>query len=374
LGEPPRIVPPAASSGIEAALDAAILDAAQRPGSALEDAACDFCGSRDNRTVLRANDLLNRLPGFWTVVQCARCGLSYTNPRPRADAILAYYPDTYGCYQPPPAAGSVGGKGIRAALKRMKGAYRRQALRQHFGYYADAYRRSAFWKALTLPLRGEEKARLLPVYPAGGAKPRLLEIGCGVGGYLGAMRDLGWEVIGVEPSEAASTYARAAGLDVRTADIARLDFPRESFDTIVLNMVLEHLPSPKAALERILAWLRPGGELLLAVPDASGFEARVFGAYHYGLQVPTHLYHFTPKTLGQFLPGCSISLCHQHFHRDLKAGLEFWLEDHPRSGWRLLLMLPRRAFAWAALALSLAGRTSRMSVRAVKLADRPSLQ
>lgn len=351
---------------LDEALDRAILEAARLPDSPLEDVACGLCGGRETRTALRANDLFNRLPGFWTVAECRSCGLAYTNPRPRADGILAYYPESYVCYQPHAPEAPPAGGGLKGAIKRFRGRYRKQLMRQHFGYYAATVPASPLWKALTFPLRGEERMKLIAVMPAGRPNPKMLEIGCGVGTSLGVMKSMGWNVIGVEPSQAASEVARANGLDVRTADIAAVGFAPGEFDVVVMNMVLEHLPSPRQALERILGWLRPGGELLISVPDFSGFESRVFGAYHYGLQVPTHLFHFTPRTLRKMLPGMRLEIRHQHVHRDLKAGLEFLTEFDRRTPWRLLLRLPRGAFVAGAFALSLVGKTSRMSMRARK--------
>jgi SAM-dependent methyltransferase len=347
-------------------LDAAILEAARRPGSPLEDVACDLCGSREAFVALRAMDLLNRMPGYWTVRRCRACGLAYTNPRPRPESILAYYPDTYGCYQPyatetPQAAGS-----WKARIKRLRGLYRKQLMRQHFGYYAGEFRSSSVWKALTWPASRGEWLKLTPMFPSGPGKPAVLEIGCGNGSRLAMLKAMGWKVHGVEPSQAASDFARSGGLDVDTADIAHVEFADGAFDCIIMNMVLEHLPSPRQSLQRILRWLRPGGEILIAVPDFSGFEARTFGPYHYGLQVPTHLYHFTPETLRRLFSGLDLRIRHQYTHRDLRAGMEFRLEQDPNPLLRIMARLPRRVLLLAAYFLSLAGSTSRMSARAFK--------
>jgi len=287
------------------------------------------------------------MPGTWTVVRCRVCGLAFTNPRPRGEGIFAYYPESYGCYLPPTAA-SARPKGLRGLLKAAKGHVRRQMLRQHFGYFPDEVGRSAVWAALTIPLRNRDRVKLTPRFPRSSPGPKLLEIGCGVGGYLLSMKTIGWNVVGVEPSEAAAEIARQQGLDVRTGTLEQARFAPGEFEAITLNMVLEHVPSPRKALKLLGGWLNPGGELLIAVPDFNGFEARTFGKYHYGPQVPTHLHHFTPATLRKLLVGFRLEVRHQYFHRDLKAELEFYLEDHPESRWRILLKLPRRAFAAAA--------------------------
>jgi SAM-dependent methyltransferase len=66
-------------------------------------------------------------------------------------------------------------------------------------------------------------------------------------------------------------------------------------------MVLEHLHQPVAALQKLGRWLAPGGWLVLSVPNAGSIWPRVFGSRWYDWSLPTHLYHFTPTTLGILL-------------------------------------------------------------------------
>jgi hypothetical protein len=57
--------------------------------------------------------------------------------------------------------------------------------------------------------------------------------------------------------------------------------------------VLEHLDDPGAALSRLRGWLRPGGGLLVGVPNLDSLQARIGGARWYHLDVPRHRVHFT---------------------------------------------------------------------------------
>jgi hypothetical protein len=61
--------------------------------------------------------------------------------------------------------------------------------------------------------------------------------------------------------------------------------------------VLEHLPDPREALAYAGGLLKPGGSLILQVPNAASFQARLFGPRWYGLDVPRHLINFTPQSL-----------------------------------------------------------------------------
>jgi hypothetical protein len=57
--------------------------------------------------------------------------------------------------------------------------------------------------------------------------------------------------------------------------------------------VLEHLEDPGAALARISGWLKPGGGLLVGVPNLGSLQALLGGARWYHLDVPRHRVHFT---------------------------------------------------------------------------------
>ncbi len=346
-----------ADNALETLLDEKIFAAASLPGKGWEVVDCDLCGSREWKTLLRANDTLNRLPGIWSVVRCLKCDLNFTNPRPDEKTILSFYPDTYGCHQAvSPTTTFVG------ALNKT----RRRTLGQHFGYFSGEISGPWIWKALTLPYRREENISLTPRWPKDALAPKLLEIGCGVGSNLLALKALGWEVEGAEPSDYAAGLARKSGINVATATLDKLEFPPAEFDAIIMEMVLEHVPSPKRAIEKISRWLKPHGELLIAVPNFEGFEARVFGEFHYGLQVPTHLYHFTPSTLRKLLRGFHTQITYHASYRDLWMGLHFYLRANPTSPWRHFLKLPRTVFAFGAFILAVLGKSSRISMRATK--------
>lgn len=130
---------------------------------------------------------------------------------------------------------------------------------------------------------------------------RLLDLGAWVGFLLAEARERGWEVTGVEPSEFASSYARdRLGLDVRTQDLFAADLPSGAFDAVVLGDVIEHLPRPGDALDRIAALLAPRGVLCLMVPDAGSRLARAMGARWWSI-VPTHVQYFTRASLRTLL-------------------------------------------------------------------------
>jgi SAM-dependent methyltransferase len=129
----------------------------------------------------------------------------------------------------------------------------------------------------------------------------ILDLGCWVGFLLAEARERGWRTLGVEPSEFGSTYARERlGLEVITADAGSAVLPEAAFDAVVLGDVIEHLTDPGEALDRIRAWLAPGGVLWLALPDAGSPLARVLGRRWWSV-IPTHVQYFTRASIATLL-------------------------------------------------------------------------
>lgn len=110
------------------------------------------------------------------------------------------------------------------------------------------------------------------------APGRLIDVGCGNGRLLWSAKKLGWQVKGLELSPDMARYAaERVGCEV-TADNFLDSEPapadREAFDVVSLRHVLEHLPQPRLAMERISALLRPGGWLLVEIPNVEGWSKR----------------------------------------------------------------------------------------------------
>jgi len=257
-----------------------------------------------------------------------------------------------------PGSSEVGG--------RVRRLIRDQTQRQHFGYHFRRYQSSKLWWLVTLPFVRVFRANLLPQFPKHNRSPRLLEIGCAHGGRLAYLRDLGWEVEGVEFSELAASKTRERGINCAAGLIEDCNFDIASYDAIIMSMVLEHIADPLGALKKISAWLKPDGLLLISVPNFHGFEARVFGPNAYTVQAPTHLTHFTPKTLNHMLSLAGLKICdltYQTFHRDLKVGLELTTKKYPRIK-KLVKMIPDVTYRLGGWILGLSRTSSRMSLTA----------
>lgn len=226
--------------------------------SDFEDAPCPLCGGAHARAVLRAGDRLRpHDAATYSVARCDDCGLAYTRPRPTPQAIGRYYPDSYS------------GGGRHGLIDRLEGAYR-----------ARQQREAVRWLAALRPHCG-----------------RLLDVGCGRGDLLAALRDAGWTTSGLEPSPAGAAAARSRGLNVADGRFEELDPSAVRFDVVIFSGVLEHLHDPLQALQTARALLAAGGLLaVLYLPLFDSAQARTFGSRWLALDLPRHLTHFETTT------------------------------------------------------------------------------
>jgi SAM-dependent methyltransferase len=148
---------------------------------------------------------------------------------------------------------------------------------------------------------------------------RVLEIGCGTGATLAALKRMGSShVCGVELFEAAAAKARArTGIDeVRAGDAqTHLDaFEDGSFDLVVASHVLEHLVDPWQAARAIHRVLAPNGMFIGAIPNVRHMSVLVplvfRGRWHYtpsGILDRTHIRFFTHHSIREMLVGAGFS-------------------------------------------------------------------
>ncbi len=146
-------------------------------------------------------------------------------------------------------------------------------------------------------MRAEAAARIDTLHAMGAR--RIVEVGCGPGHFLDAARERGLHIEGVDP---ARTAAVAAARGHRVHALFLEDFvPDAPFDALALWEVLEHLPWPADALQRMRTWLAPGGVVALSTPSMSGIPARVLGARFPMVSPPDHLELFSREGLARLL-------------------------------------------------------------------------
>jgi SAM-dependent methyltransferase len=131
---------------------------------------------------------------------------------------------------------------------------------------------------------------------------RLLDVGCGTGHFLAAMRRCGWQVDGEDMTPAAVRIARGRhGLNIFEGTLEEAAYPDESFDAVTLWNVIEHVPDPPATIREVARILKPDGLIVMGTPNVDAFDARIFGELWALWEAPRHFNVFSPKTLSRVL-------------------------------------------------------------------------
>jgi SAM-dependent methyltransferase len=218
--------------------------------------------------LFEARDYISK--DLFKIFHCRDCEIALTQPVPEPGAWARYYPPAY--------YGAAGVKRFPAPVEWI----------QHQLYAAR--------------IRRVEKLN-------GDRLGRVLDVGCGRGFLLQEFRRRGWEVLGTEADSKAAAHAQQVlQLPVKVGALEALDLPAASFDAIVLWHVLEHLADPTTTLVEVHRLLRPGGTLLVGVPNFGSWEARLCRDKWFHLDVPRHLAHFTLASLQNALERAGLRL------------------------------------------------------------------
>jgi SAM-dependent methyltransferase len=283
------------------------------PEIEFESVTCNLCGSSAYDLYMERGDLNVFLPGIFTLVRCRSCGLIYQNPRPSPSSWDAIYPSEYDQYNHPDAQ-------HESILKRLSREY-------------GLAKRTKFIRRFK-------------------TKGSLLDVGCADGDFLKEMsKSSGWNVAGIEPHPEASQAARENGLNVRTGTLEDLESFKSQYDVITLWHVIEHLYDPNAALKIIYQLLRPGGVVVLTTSNQDSMDARIFGKYWIGVELPRHFYIYSIKSMNALLEQTGFTLIHTSCfygsHAAFMSSVRFWLRRNGQISPKLenvLFSLPIRIF------------------------------
>ncbi len=126
---------------------------------------------------------------------------------------------------------------------------------------------------------------------------RLLDVGTGTGFFLNEMKKHGWKVSGTEKNGDARAFVQNEfGLEIEEPK-QLFQFEKESFDAITLWHVLEHIHQLNENMETFARLLKPGGKLIIALPNHTSYDARHYKQYWAAWDVPRHLWHFAPEQM-----------------------------------------------------------------------------
>lgn len=209
--------------------------------------ACSFCGAKQS---LRLYPTCSISGDNFYLNRCLMCRAVFLNPRPTQEQLDQAYDDAY--------YGSGEGK-FTGCIEKVLNHFR----------MARATRISNYIKP-----------------PA-----KILDIGCGNGRFLGYLIDQGFDGYGIElPGKAAERAGEIQGLNVKVGQMTRQDYSESFFDGVCMWHVFEHLTEPKETLHIIQKILKPGGYLMMSLPNIDSLQSRLFRGKWFHLDPPKHLF------------------------------------------------------------------------------------
>ena len=251
---------------------------------------CPVCSGGVARHFISAPDRFHRRPQIYTLCRCSECSAVWLPNPPKPEEMSLHYDEDY-----------------HRAIS--KGGINRNWHRHR---------------------------RLISRYRSSGT---VLDIGCSSGGFLKAMNTQGWSLYGIELEPSTAEVARlATGAEIFVGNATDAPFAAESFDVITSFDVLEHVYDPRALISKIKEWLKPGGVYVTMVPNIDAWEAKLFSSYWYGLELPRHLFHFSPRSLRRLALTMDFPLVHLKTPRTcyLEHSLNYlWLDGLEKIGFNV---------------------------------------
>ena len=151
------------------------------------------------------------------------------------------------------------------------------------------------------------KSKVALITKENSKRGNLLDIGAGTGDFLIEATNQGWTTIGYEPNASAKSLAENKGV-VFTDDIFVL--PNASFDVITMWHVLEHVPNLEEYIANLKRLIKPGGTIVIAVPNYKSFDANYYGRFWAAYDVPRHLWHFSKTSIKRLFSDHDLKLFH----------------------------------------------------------------
>ena len=195
----------------------------------------------------------------FAIVECRSCGICQTFPQLSSEQAKNYYPAVY---------------------------------------YPSLESSEHYYQKTSHQFQADKIAKLGRFRKSG----KLLDVGCGVGYFVLEAVRAHFDAEGLEFSpDAASVGRELWTLKIQTGDFLRAEYPEASFEIVTLWQVFEHFPNPVETLRKVWQILKPGGLLVVAVPNIASIQASLFTNRWYHLDVPRHLFHYSPQTLGRLI-------------------------------------------------------------------------
>jgi SAM-dependent methyltransferase len=242
---------------------------------------CPVCGSPQMQPVFSVKDFTVSRKEF-PIMECEHCSLRFTQDIPDMEDIGAYYKSDDYISHTNTSKGFVNSLYQKVRLRTIK-----------------------------------QKVALIKKY-TGLSTGNILDVGCGIGTFLHAMKQAHWHITGLEPDADARRLSKELyGLETRPSH-ELFAFPHHDFNAITMWHVLEHVHDLHAYVEQLKNLLTATGKLVIALPNYTSRDAQVYKQFWAAYDVPRHLYHFSPQ---------SVDVLMQHHDLKVIKRLPMWYDS-----------------------------------------------
>lgn len=253
---------------------------------------CVVCHSSGTIVYKNLKDKLFSIEGEWSMRKCnnKKCGTVWLDPAPQEEDLYKLY-DTYTTHEDTASAEKRYSSKI---LDTIRNSYLYSKYR--YGTKPTLKEKMIGFVAYIHPSwRDFQEANIfyLPAKKDG----RLLDVGCGSGSTIQILEQKGWNGVGIDFDRKAIENAKKKNIEVYCGDIFSQSFPDDSFDAIIMNHVIEHLPSPILHLQECKRILKKNGTFVAITPNAESRGHAKYKENWRGLETPTHLQVFTVNSL-----------------------------------------------------------------------------
>jgi len=261
---------------------------------------CNFCGSDKTEIVYTLKERILKKE-YFQMVKCKQCELIFTNPQPTKDEMKNYYPENYYSFSPfIPNPFLPYSKNI---FKKITTFIKKSVLVENYNYSFQDYPSSLFIRPLQKLLGRIFKYQIGWIFPPFILGGVALDVGCGSGIYLTKLHELGWKTYGIDPHAGSIVEWAKEKLDLTifAGELTEAHFPNNYFNIVTFFHTFEHLHEPLKILSEVYRILKPGGILIINVPNVGSLERSIFKNHWIGWDPPRHLFHFFPDTIKKIL-------------------------------------------------------------------------
>ncbi len=240
---------------------------------------CPICKKSEFQSFLNCKDYTVSNETF-SLVQCKGCEFVFTNPRPELNAIGKYY--------------------------------------ESQDYVSHSDTNTGLINSLYQFVKNYTIGKKVKLVDSLSQNKAILDVGCGTGSFLGACKNAGWQVSGVEPNSTAFENCKKNFSFTPQTYFQAENYKDGSLGIITMWHVLEHVHDLDYYLSSFHKLLDNNGVLIIAVPNLTSYDAIDYKEYWAAYDVPRHLWHFSPKAISQ--------LCSQYGF-SVKRTLPMWFDS-----------------------------------------------